>query len=228
MTPRASSSMYIYKPCTPPSCEALPLPEPISRLRAASRPSPPSPPSPSPSPLTPTFIYLHLHLPRHLLPHPPNTLVNQTGNKERVEMGKRHNRKRTRSRPRNRNNNNNNNNNNNLNNQHVNSLNINTTSPIPLHTRSESVSTASSTLSPTSSCFQPLGCPLANVPANHWHQTYTAWQTRLRLQREQEQELETQRLRIFGGLPEDERCLMEPMLKVVTDLFDGFYDYEDP
>lgn len=53
---------------------------------------------------------------------------------------------------------------------------------------------------------------------------------RLRIQREQEQELEleTQRLRIFGGLPEDERCLMEPMLKVVTDLFDGFYDYEDP
>jgi hypothetical protein len=135
-------------------------------------------------------------------------------------MGKRHNRKRTRSRPRNRNNNNNNNNN-------TTNLNLNTTTPI--HTRSESVSTASSsTLSPTSSCFQPLGCPLANVPTNHWHQTYTAWQTRLRHQREQEQELETQRLRIFGGLPEDERCLMEPMLKVVTDLFDGFYDYEDP
>ncbi|KAJ5062064.1 hypothetical protein J3E74DRAFT_332574 [Bipolaris maydis] len=139
-------------------------------------------------------------------------------------MGKRHNRKRTRSRPRNRNNNNNNNHNNpNANNN----LNINTT---PIHIRSESVSTASSTLSPTSSCFQPSGCPLANVPANHWQQTYTAWQMRLRIQREQEQELEleTQRLRIFGGLPEDERCLMEPMLKVVTDLFDGFYDYEDP
>jgi len=102
---------------------------------------------------------------------------------------------------------------------------------MPIHTRSESVSsTSSSTLSATSSCFQPSGCSLAGVPANDWQQTYTAWQTRLRLQREQEQEqeLETQRLRIFGGLPEDERCLMEPMLKVVTDLFDGFYDYEDP
>jgi hypothetical protein len=96
------------------------------------------------------------------------------------------------------------------------------------HTRSESVSTTSSTLSATSSCFHPRSHHIANATANHWQQTYTAWQTRLRLQEEQEQELETQRLRIFGGLPEDERTLMEPMLKVVTDLFDGFYDYEDP
>ncbi|CAA9960918.1 hypothetical protein P3342_006472 [Pyrenophora teres f. teres] len=125
-------------------------------------------------------------------------------------MGKRHNRKRTRSRPRNRDNNN------------------NTTAQLKTHIRSESVSTTSSTLSATSSCFQPQGFPLANV---HWQQTYNAaWQNRLRIQQEQqqEQELETQRLRIFGGLPEDERCLMEPMLKVVTDLFDGFFDYEDP
>jgi hypothetical protein len=126
-------------------------------------------------------------------------------------MGKRHNRKRTRSRPRNRNNN------------HDNSppQGIN-------HIRSESVSTTSSTLSATSSCFHPQSYPIATATTHHWHQPHTAWQTRLRLQQEQEQELETQRLRIFGGLPEDERTLMEPMLKVVTDLFDGFYDYEDP
>lgn len=38
-----------------------------------------------------------------------------------------------------------------------------------------------------------------------------------------------QRLRIFGGLPgEDEVSLLEPMLKVVTDLFGGFTDYDDP
>jgi hypothetical protein len=55
-----------------------------------------------------------------------------------------------------------------------------------------------------------------------------AWQERIRLQREQQQEVERQRLRIFGGLPEDEASLLEPMLKVVTDLFDGFHDYEDP
>jgi hypothetical protein len=126
-------------------------------------------------------------------------------------MGKRHNRKRTRSRPRNRNNNND-----------------NSPPQIINHTRSESVSTTSSTLSATSSCFHPRSHHIADATANHWQQTYTAWQTRLRLQEEQEQELETQRLRIFGGLPEDERTLMEPMLKVVTDLFDGFYDYEDP
>lgn len=127
------------------------------------------------------------------------------------DMGKRHNRKRTRSRPRNRNNNND-----------------NSPPQIINHTRSESVSTTSSTLSATSSCFHPRSHHIADATANHWQQTYTAWQTRLRLQEEQEQELETQRLRIFGGLPEDERTLMEPMLKVVTDLFDGFYDYEDP
>lgn len=40
--------------------------------------------------------------------------------------------------------------------------------------------------------------------------------------------METQRLRVFGGMPEDEICLLEPMLKVVTDLFDGETDYEDP
>jgi hypothetical protein len=66
------------------------------------------------------------------------------------------------------------------------------------------------------------------VSADRWDQKYAAWQNRLRDQRDQEEEVESQRLRIFGGLPEDEASLLEPMLKVVTDLFDGFYDYEDP
>ncbi|KAF1835839.1 hypothetical protein BDW02DRAFT_494937 [Decorospora gaudefroyi] len=123
-------------------------------------------------------------------------------------MGKRHNRKRTRSRPRNRDSRN--------------------TTPINNHTRSDSVHTMSSTLSATSSCFQPHYYPTTRSSTNHWDHQYAAWQNRLRLQREQEQEVETQRLRIFGGLPEDEASLLEPMLKVVTDLFDGFYDYEDP
>lgn len=66
------------------------------------------------------------------------------------------------------------------------------------------------------------------MPANHWHQTYFAWQDRLRSEQEREREVEAQRLRIFGGEPGDEVTLLEPMLKVVTDLFDGFTDYEDP
>jgi hypothetical protein len=66
------------------------------------------------------------------------------------------------------------------------------------------------------------------VSADRCDQKYAAWQNRLRDQRDQEEEVESQRLRIFGGLPEDEASLLEPMLKVVTDLFDGFYDYEDP
>jgi hypothetical protein len=90
------------------------------------------------------------------------------------------------------------------------------------------MSTTTSTLSATSSCFHPQYYPVAHVSANQWDQKYTAWQNRLRIQQEQEHEVESQRLRIFGGLPEDEASLLEPMLKVVTDLFDGFYDYEDP
>jgi hypothetical protein len=69
---------------------------------------------------------------------------------------------------------------------------------------------------------------MANTSTNHWHQTYGAWQYRLRQEQARVQEVESQRLRIFGGLPEDETSLLEPMLKVVTDLFDGYYDYEDP
>lgn len=37
-----------------------------------------------------------------------------------------------------------------------------------------------------------------------------------------------QRLRMFGGEPGDDVSLLEPMLRVVTDLFDGATDYEDP
>lgn len=70
--------------------------------------------------------------------------------------------------------------------------------------------------------------PLANAPSEHWHQTYTAWQHRLRDEQERERITEAQRLRFFGGEAGDEVSLLEPMLKVVTDLFDGMTDYEDP
>lgn len=63
---------------------------------------------------------------------------------------------------------------------------------------------------------------------NPWQQTYHAWQDRLQLERERDHEVEMQRLRIFGGEPGDEVSLLEPMMKVVTDLFDGFTDYQDP
>jgi len=66
------------------------------------------------------------------------------------------------------------------------------------------------------------------MPANHWHDTYTAWQNRLRFEQVRQQDLEKQRLRVFGGEPGDDVSLLEPMLRVVTDLFDGFTDYEDP
>ncbi|KAF2124824.1 hypothetical protein P153DRAFT_360990 [Dothidotthia symphoricarpi CBS 119687] len=123
-------------------------------------------------------------------------------------MGKRHNRKRTRSRPR-----------------HRNSRSD--------HIRSDSVNTnhTSSSYPTTSPNFQPqMFFPITSVPADHWHQTYLAWQVRLRLNQEHERErsVEAQRLRVFGGMPEDETCLLEPMLRVVTDLFDGETDYEDP
>ncbi|ORY13385.1 hypothetical protein BCR34DRAFT_586536 [Clohesyomyces aquaticus] len=115
-------------------------------------------------------------------------------------MSKRHNRKRTRSRPRHRTRSN--------------------------HTRNPSVDTVSS-YSTTNSSFQPpLPFPLANRPVDHWQQTYSAWQTRLRY--EEEQAMEAQRLRLFGGEIGDDVSLFEPMLKVVTDLFDGSTDYEDP
>ena len=40
--------------------------------------------------------------------------------------------------------------------------------------------------------------------------------------------MEAQRVRFFGGEVGDEVSLLEPMLRVVTDLFDGDIDYEDP
>jgi len=68
---------------------------------------------------------------------------------------------------------------------------------------------------------------------------YSAWQTRnhirveqekeaQRARLEQEQAMDARRLQIFGGEPGDETSLFEPMLRVVTDLFDGKIDYEDP
>jgi hypothetical protein len=58
---------------------------------------------------------------------------------------------------------------------------------------------------------------------------YSAWQKREQLRRyEQEQHLEAHRLRFYGGEPGDETSLFEPMLRVVTDLFDGDIDYQDP
>jgi hypothetical protein len=74
----------------------------------------------------------------------------------------------------------------------------------------------------STSSFQHF--PTANAPPHYWHQTYTAWQDRIR----QEQERERIEMRFFGGEVGDEISLIKPMLKVVTDLFDGKDDYEDP
>lgn len=122
-------------------------------------------------------------------------------------MGKRHNRKRTRSRPRHRD---------------------GADPQIKNHTRSDSVDTSSSSSTSSFITSKHTAAAAANLAVDHWHNTYGAWQDRLRIEHEREQEVEMQRLRIFGGMPGDEVSLLEPMLKVVTDLFDGFYDYEDP
>jgi hypothetical protein len=123
-------------------------------------------------------------------------------------MGKRHNRKRTRSRPRHRDGN----------------------PQCKNHTRTSSADTTSSQATDKSPFQPPLHYPIANVKANHWHQTYFAWQNRLQLEQEQRQVLETERLRYFGGVPGEEVSLLEPMLQVVMDLFDGNTDYfyDDP
>jgi len=68
---------------------------------------------------------------------------------------------------------------------------------------------------------------MAYKPANDWYQTYPAWQIREQLL-QQEQAVEAQRLRFFGGEAGEEVSLLEPMLKVVMDLFDGDIDYQDP
>ncbi|KAF2120176.1 hypothetical protein BDV96DRAFT_319999 [Lophiotrema nucula] len=120
-------------------------------------------------------------------------------------MSKRHNRKRTRSRPR-----------------HRDGKAHSTT------VRTLSVDTNDS-FTTTYSTFQPSHFSSATQLANHWHQTYSAWQSRLREGKEREEAYrEAQRLRFFGGEAGDEVSLLEPMLKVVTDLFDGDIDYEDP
>ncbi|KAF2828053.1 hypothetical protein CC86DRAFT_393227 [Ophiobolus disseminans] len=121
-------------------------------------------------------------------------------------MGKRHNRKRTRSRPRHR-------------------------DGIPqniYHTRSISVDTTTSQTTSNSSYQYLSQFPTTNVHADHWHQTYFAWQHRLQVEQERQQVMEVQRLRYFGGEPGEDVSLLEPMLQVVMDLFDGNTDYEDP
>ncbi|KAF1980534.1 hypothetical protein BU23DRAFT_444523 [Bimuria novae-zelandiae CBS 107.79] len=124
-------------------------------------------------------------------------------------MSKRHNRKRTRSRPRHRD---------------SGKANLN-------HIRNLSVDTNTSFSSTTSSFHQQQNShfPMVTPPANHWHQTYLAWQDR-RHQNEmaREKALEAQRVRFFGGEVGEDISLLEPMLKVVTDLFDGNTDFEDP
>jgi hypothetical protein len=67
---------------------------------------------------------------------------------------------------------------------------------------------------------------LANASANHWHKTYSTWQNRLQYEQERQQALESERIRYFGGVPGEEVSLLEPMLQVVMDLFDGNTDYD--
>jgi hypothetical protein len=64
--------------------------------------------------------------------------------------------------------------------------------------------------------------------SSHWQQTYFAWQQRLQAEQERQDMVEMQRLRYFGGEPGEEVSLLEPMLQVVMDLFDGNTDYDDP
>jgi len=78
------------------------------------------------------------------------------------------------------------------------------------------------------STYAPVHATIADVPADHWHQTYFAWQNRLRFKQERAKAMENQQLRIFGGEPGDEVSLFEPMMKVVTDLFDGYDDFGYP
>lgn len=122
-------------------------------------------------------------------------------------MGKRHNRKRTRSRPRHRDG--------------------DSTNQNIQHYRSNSIDTHSSQ-STVLSPYQPSFAPISNVSADHWHNTYFAWQNRLRFEQERARAVESHQLRVFGGEPGDEVSLFEPMMKVVTDLFDGYDDFGYP
>jgi hypothetical protein len=74
----------------------------------------------------------------------------------------------------------------------------------------------------------PLLFPTTNLPAEHWQQTYFAWQNRLHFEQERAKAVESHQLRVFGGEPGDEVSLFEPMMKVVTDLFDGYDDFGYP
>ncbi|KAF2274755.1 uncharacterized protein EI97DRAFT_443922 [Westerdykella ornata] len=129
-------------------------------------------------------------------------------------MSKRHNRKRTRSRPRHRDS------------GHARSTHIRTYS---IDTEASYASMASNpTFLPPPTYYPPGSRPQDHW--NHWDRMYAAWQTRNQLHRQQEQQAldEAQRLRFFGGEAGDELSLLEPMLRVVTGLFDGETDYVDP
>jgi hypothetical protein len=67
-----------------------------------------------------------------------------------------------------------------------------------------------------------------NRDGNHWDQMYSAWQARDQLRRQQEELLEAQRIRFFGGEVGEDTSLFGPMLSIVTNLFDGNTDYDDP
>lgn len=75
----------------------------------------------------------------------------------------------------------------------------------------------------------PATYSMVDFAAEHaWQQAYLAWQDQIRMVQEQQWELELHQLRMFGGMPGDEDSLLAPMLKVVTGLFDGYTDYDDP
>jgi hypothetical protein len=118
-------------------------------------------------------------------------------------MGKRHNRKRTRSRPRHRDSN----------------------TQIKHLTRTSSINTTSSQASTYTSS---QAYRLVNTSANHWHETYFAWQNQLHDEQNRQHMLEMERIRYFGGVPGEEVSLLEPMLQVVMDLFDGDTDFDYP
>lgn len=65
----------------------------------------------------------------------------------------------------------------------------------------------------------------------HWHETYFAWQNRLQIEQHRQQMMEKERIRYFGGVSGEEAgreevSLLEPMLQVVMNLFDGNTDFE--
>jgi hypothetical protein len=120
-----------------------------------------------------------------------------------ANMSKRHNRKRTRSRPRHRD-------------------------------AGKAHSNHSQSLSTDTDFAFSSGVPspyLTQFPSvKPWPKTYSQQHHRQSHQYHNGREtaMEAQRLRFFGGYSNDEVSLFEPMLKVVTDLFDGNTDYEDP